>query len=248
MDYQALLKRFTHMSREIFGKNLIGIYLHGSAAMGCFNPTKSDLDLILVVAAPLTDDERKRFLQGLLALIPAAPAKGLELSIVLRSVCAPFVYPTPYEFHFSNSHLDLALRDPDAYIQKLRGTDKDLAAHFTIINHYGVTLYGEAREKVFGPVPRENYLDSLWYDIENAPGDILEDPVYVTLNLCRVLAFVREGLVLSKKAGGEWGLKNLPQYSGLISSALRAYAGGQLMPADPLAKDFAEKLLEMIQA
>jgi len=49
MIYEDLLFRFTEMSKKILGNNLVGIYLHGSAAMGCFNPKKSDLDLILIV-------------------------------------------------------------------------------------------------------------------------------------------------------------------------------------------------------
>ena len=44
-----LLNRFVEQSEEILQDNLTGIYLHGSAVMGCFNPAKSDLDLIVVV-------------------------------------------------------------------------------------------------------------------------------------------------------------------------------------------------------
>ena len=35
-----------------------------------------------------------------------APVKGIELSVVKEDVCNPFVYPTPYELHFSVAHLD----------------------------------------------------------------------------------------------------------------------------------------------
>jgi streptomycin 3"-adenylyltransferase len=35
--------------------------------------------------------------------------------------------------------------------------------------------------------------------------------MYLILNLARVLAFMKDGLVLSKREGGEWGLKNLPE-------------------------------------
>ena len=44
-----LLNEFVEKSKEILGDNLVGIYLHGSSVMGCFNPKKSDLDLIIVV-------------------------------------------------------------------------------------------------------------------------------------------------------------------------------------------------------
>ena len=48
MDYRLITDRLTEESRKIFGENLTGVYLHGSLAMGCFNPDKSDIDLIIV--------------------------------------------------------------------------------------------------------------------------------------------------------------------------------------------------------
>ena len=44
-----LINSYVSHSKEILGENLVGIYLHGSLAMGCFNPQKSDIDLIIVV-------------------------------------------------------------------------------------------------------------------------------------------------------------------------------------------------------
>ena len=35
-----LLKSFVAQSQNILGDNLVGIYLHGSAVMGCFNEKK----------------------------------------------------------------------------------------------------------------------------------------------------------------------------------------------------------------
>ena len=51
---ERLLQEFIIKSQEIIKDNLTGIYLHGSAVMGCFNPEKSDLDLIVVVNEPQT--------------------------------------------------------------------------------------------------------------------------------------------------------------------------------------------------
>lgn len=89
----------------------------------------------------------------------------------------------------------------------MKGTDKDLAAHFTIIKKYGIALYGMDIEKVFGNVPKEDYIDSIMCDIEEADEEILENPVYIILNLCRVAAFLKDGAITSKKQGGEWGNK-----------------------------------------
>ena len=58
-QFDSLISEFTERSQSILGDSLAGIYLHGSAVMGCFNPLKSDLDLIVVVSRPLTDPVKK---------------------------------------------------------------------------------------------------------------------------------------------------------------------------------------------
>ena len=44
---ENILTHFVEAAREAIGENLLGVYLHGSAAMGCFNPKSSDLDLLV---------------------------------------------------------------------------------------------------------------------------------------------------------------------------------------------------------
>jgi len=247
--YEDLLKKFISYSKEFFGNDLTGIYLHGSAIMGCFNPEKSDLDLLVVVKKKIPDEAKRQFMDMVMELNKQAPAKGLELSVVKEEVCNPFVYPTPFELHFSNAHLDWYQSNPQDYVEKMKGTDKDLAAHFTITYHRGMVLYGKEISEVFAPVPREAYLDSIWCDIENAREDIVENPMYLTLNLCRVLAYKKEGLIVSKKEGGEWGLKNIdrPEFQALITTALREYRDNEDMMFDEtIAKNFAEFMLEEI--
>ena len=48
--YQHILDRFVERSREILGGRLVGVYLHGSAAMGCFHGASGDLDLLAVIS------------------------------------------------------------------------------------------------------------------------------------------------------------------------------------------------------
>ena len=169
------------------------------------------------------------------------PAKGIEMSIVLREVCKPFVYPTPYELHFSAGHLKWYKDDPDDYICRMNGTDKDLAAHFTIINKRGKCLYGAPIEDVFAEVPSGDYMDSIWSDVEGAAEEIANYPMYLILNLTRVFAYREEELVLSKKEGGVWALNKLPmEYRPLILNALREYSGNTDVVYDQtLARNYA---------
>ena len=237
-----MISRFTEMTREILGAYLTGVYLHGSAALGCYQPAKSDLDFLVVVNTALPDSEKRRFLDNLLELDCECPGKGIEMSIVTEDVCNPFVYPTPFILHYSRMHTDWYRRDPEDYIRKMNGTDKDLAAHFTVIRYRGRCLYGRAIPEVFGEVPEEDYLDSIWNDVSGAEEEIAENPMCLILNLVRVLAY------LSKKEGGIWGLKTLPeQYWPLIRSALQEYEGRENVQYDrKLAENYATSMLDQI--
>lgn len=249
MLYQDLLDEIVDKSKIIFKENLTGIYLHGSLAMGCFNPNKSDIDLIIVIKNSITDIQKLQFMNHIVELNKIAPSKGIELSIVREEYCRNFLYPTPFELHFSNAHLQWFIDDPTDYIHKMNGIDKDLAAHFKIIKKYGVVLQGEAINDVFADVPKEDYIDSIWGDVEGAKEDILEEPIYVILNLCRVAAFLKNGFILSKKQGGEWALQNLStQYHTLISNAVQSYTLESRMDLDNLeAQKFADYMLQMIK-
>ena len=61
LEAYNLIDSFVEQSKEILKENLVGIYLHGSLAMGCFNPQKSDIDLIIVVNEPLSDIVKKEY-------------------------------------------------------------------------------------------------------------------------------------------------------------------------------------------
>jgi len=170
------------------------------------------------------------------------------MSVVLRRDCRPFIHPMPFELHFSNAHKARAAADLPAYCRDMHGVDPDLAAHVTVLRARGETLFGAEIGAVFGEVPRQAYVDSLLYDIASAEADVTDNPVYVTLNLCRVLAYLAEGAVLSKREGGEWGLTHLPEeYHPLLQGALAAYGGKTLPEGLPLAP-FAREMLGRIRA
>ena len=248
MEANAILERIRLEYERILGGNLAGIYVHGSLAFGCYNAAVSDIDFIVAVNEPPTQEEKCALIRVLLELDPVCPKKGLEMSVVLAKYCLEFVYPTPYELHFSVTHKARAVADIAEYCRTMNGTDKDLAAHFTVIRAVGYELCGTPVGTMFGEVPREAYIDSLFYDIGGAVEDIADAPVYVTLNLCRVIAYLQSGVVMSKKQGGEWGICHLPKrYHAVISSALAAYTRVGSATADArLSREFAKYAMEVI--
>lgn len=248
-QYGELLYDFVDATCKAFGDNLVGIYLHGSAAMGCFNPASGDIDLIVVIKDALDFDKRCTYIDDMVRLNARAPKKGLEVSVVRREVCDPFVYPTPFEFHFSPMYLDACVNAPDEYARSVGHSDPDLAAHFTVIRERGRVLLGEGIPAVFGEVDGKYYMDSIWTDVSGSESDILSEPVYIVLNLARVLAYTREGLVLSKAEGGKWALGNLPdEFMPVVEGALCEYGGKNRMDADAAAlTEYARYMLGAIR-
>ena len=72
--------------------------------------------------------------------------------------------------------------------------------------------------------------------------------MYLTLNLARVLAYKEQGLILSKKEGGEWADQHLPKaYRELVEMALKEYTQGIPISCDPeQAGKYARYMLDRI--
>ena len=117
-----------------------------------------------------------------------------------------------------------------------------------LIRDRGICLYGMPINEAFGEVPEQDYLDSIWHDVSRAEEEITGNPMYLILNLARVLGYLRKKRVFSKKEGGTWGLKNLPErYRPLIQAALDEYENGNEVQYDTvLARDYADYMLRQI--
>lgn len=226
MKEELILEQIEAEAGTIFQDCLVGVYVHGSLAFGCFHWEKSDLDFIVVTRTVPALEQKAAFIQALLRMDKDCPPKGLEMSVVLEQHCKNFEYPTPFELHFSNCH-KAECSSPQAikgYCERMKGTDYDLAAHFTVIRETGLVLCGREIPQVFGEVPREAYLDSLQRDLRDAEKEGFANPMDYILNLCRVLAYMRKDYILSKEQGGVWGLKHLPgEYRAVIQAALDCY-------------------------
>ncbi len=247
MTAKELLEKISEEYSAILGEKLVGIYVHGSLAFGCYNQKTSDMDFIAVANEPLVQDEKTALIKVLLGLEKYAPEKGFEMSVVLSEHCKDFVYPTPFELHYSAAYRDDALNDNEGFAERMHGKDYDLAAHFTVIREVGFALCGNEISEVFSEVPREHYLDSIMRDIGDAADYIEYNPLYYILNLCRALAYKRGAGVLSKEQGAQWAGVNIPPvFAAVTNEALNCYKTGGAFPDDLPITAFAEYMLNEI--
>lgn len=223
LDYKEIMDRLTTAYQRALSDNFVGMYVHGSIAMGCFNPLTSDIDYICIVNEEPDDAQKKLILDATLEMDAYAPQKGLEMHIMRLRDCIAPRHPAYFCLHYSRAHTHSVLNDPQEYIARMKGFDPDLGGHLTIMHACGVRWAGPPVADVFGPVPKEMYLESILEDVLSDCGD----EIYRICNLCRVWGYLAEGLVLSKRTGPEWALRHETDHRETIREALACYNEGR---------------------
>jgi predicted nucleotidyltransferase len=206
---------------SILRDNLIGIYLYGSLAMGCFNPESSDVDTILVVKKRSSQEQRKEIIEYLKGV--CSKDRRIELNIVCEDVVRNPRYPLLVDLHFEYW---------GGIFENER--DKEILSNLYTTRERGFCVWGVPISEIFSRIPARYHLKSVTEDIIHTRKHLRDKPdsigynvtVYWVLSSCRILAFIREGKVLSKLEGGQWGVINLPRgYHSLIKQALSVYRG-----------------------
>lgn len=59
-DVKDCLKTLQSQYSAILSTNLVGMYVHGSIAMNCFNPKSSDIDVLVVVKDQLPVETKQK--------------------------------------------------------------------------------------------------------------------------------------------------------------------------------------------
>ncbi|MCD6083278.1 DUF4111 domain-containing protein [Candidatus Aerophobetes bacterium] len=250
-EIKNLLDSIVENFRLTLKDNLVGVYLHGSLAMGCFNFKSGDIDFLVVVKDKMDVETKKRIINFILELSRSkyVPPKGFEFSVILQRYLKDFVYPTPFELHYSKIwRKDYELGKVD-YTKE--NEDPDLAAHITVTLNRGICLYGEPIRQIFSPITEKCYIESMLYDVKDIKDNIFKDPIYGILNLCRVLYYLREKFVSSKYEAGIWALENLPEkFKDLIDKALLSYKEGMEVEWDneEELQKFSNYMLKRINA
>lgn len=240
MDHKLLLNNLTARYKEILGENYVGLYVHGSLCMSGFNPKKSDIDYIIVCKSVPSDAVKRSIVDATMAFAHLAPAKGLEMHLMLVEDCKNFAYPPHFELHWSGAHVENYLKNPVGYVSWMKGGDPDLGAHLMVMHQRGLAWDGPNVSEIFGPVPREAYLESILSDAEWSDDDCM----YAVLNRCRTMGYIKTGKVMSKHEGAVWAMENAaPEYREMIRDALDCCETDRIMQPTDAARRFFEEAL-----
>lgn len=198
---------------DILHDDLAGIYIHGSLALGGFNPKSSDIDLLAVTKKAMTAAAKRKLAK--LFLEWSNSPFPVEISFLNMNQLKVWKHPCTYDFHYSEfwreRYANELLSGSNKYLNDHVHYDADLAAHIMITKHSGICVYGQSIDEIFPNVPPADYLSSIMSDFKDCLENILIAPIYCTLNLIRVYWYIKEGVISSKQAAGEWGFSTFPQ-------------------------------------
>ncbi|MFN5059513.1 MAG: aminoglycoside adenylyltransferase domain-containing protein [Chloroflexota bacterium] len=238
--------RLVHSLCMIVGDD-IAVLVHGSVALGDYQPGRSDLDVLVFCDGAATKRQHVALATAMLD-ISGLPAP-IELSVIDRALLNEWVHPAPFYFHYSEDWREstrAALAD-DTHIWEHERTDADLSAHMVIAHHHGIMVYGDAIVPL--PTPQQA-LAAVWYDIASAETQVDEAPDYVILNLCRTIRWLEHGEVHSKGSGGTAMVPELTEPARSVVVCMCALRRGEeiTMPDADVLRQVARMLLGRIHA
>lgn len=99
----AQTERVLRLVTELLGDDALGAYEHGSAVLGGVRPT-SDVDILVITGRLATLAEKRRLVEGLMAISAPFPHPGpehcVEVTVVAQPQVRPWRYPSSFDLQY----------------------------------------------------------------------------------------------------------------------------------------------------
>ncbi len=214
----SYLRELVRRVENALSERLIGVWLVGSAALGDFDPRRSDLDVQAIAVERLPEAELTSLATDLSHESLPCPARALEFVLYARD----------------------GLTDPDGPAFQLNlNTGSEMSSHIgldpraerrfwfvvdvAIARGNAVPVVGPPAAAAWPELPRAMVAMALrealeWYAAEDGSG------VGALLAACRSLAWATDGVWRSKRDAAEWARGRIPEESVDIALASREQA------------------------
>lgn len=210
-ETRRVLIRHTESLIEILGDGLVGIYLHGSLARGCYHPTTSDIDTIVVLKDRCKEPDTPAILK-----VHQDAGIPIDAVFVTESQINTDRFPTPVEF--------LVKPISDSEIFHLPEGSKDFLLQRQDAYETGAALAGPTTSKMMRPVPWPLLAESLNYLLPHIVPHFKNS----MLMLCRIAYAWTFHKLCSKREAGEWASDVFgADWKPFIEAALADYANGK---------------------
>jgi predicted nucleotidyltransferase len=201
---------------QVFGEQLVGLYVYGSLALGGFDASVSDIDLLAALTHDVTDDEfdTLRAFHGGFVRDHRAWDDRIEVAYVSVAALTSF----------KERPSRIAVISPGEPLHFVEA-GHDWLVEWYLVRESDLPLIGPSPRDLIPPVSKEEFLEAIRvYAHEVATrADRARDrktQAYVVLTMCRALYAHQVGEHAAKGAAGLWAQRELPEWGGLIRDAL----------------------------
>lgn len=213
--------------REILGKDLLGMYLYGSAITGGLEKY-SDIDLFVVSNRATTDEEKNKLMADLLkisGIYMKSDKLPIEITIVEKSEVNPWKYPPKFDFQYGEW---LREQFEQGNIESCKAKEMpDLAILITQTLLASQTLVGASPDQLLCAVPYKDFMTAMADGLPGLMSELTDDTRNVLLTLARVWSTVETDEIRSKPAAADWSIKRLPEKHCPIMRRAKAICTGK---------------------
>lgn len=215
-EIHRLLESLLSRIRNTLQDRLVGLYLYGSLTTDDFDPESSDIDLLAATSSDVTSTEFEALRAMHLDFARDNPGWDDRIDVQYLSVAAlrsfrsertPMAWITPGEpFHMTE-------------------VGREWLMNWYAVREQGVALFGPPAEALIAPITREEFAECVRGYVAELDARMKGEPdrkeqSHAILTVCRALRLHRTGESISKRQAALWAQGELPQWSGLIQSAL----------------------------
>jgi predicted nucleotidyltransferase len=237
LDCDSVLRRLVE-GLQAMVPSCLGGFLHGSSGRSRLRP-QSDVDVLVVTEAPLSDGERSGLTTLLLELSgryprTAAGGRPIELTVVVRSEVHPWRYPPRCELQYGEwlrTEIE-AGRPLEPFVAP------DLAILVSMVLQCDAPIFGPTPSDLLVPVPTGDVLRATIAAVPALLDDLEHDTANVLLTLVRAWHTCVTRALVSKDEAAAWAVRQTPEEVGaVVSRALAAYLDGTVHRWDAVSDD-----------
>jgi hypothetical protein len=215
-EINELLADLVAQMQAVLGQKLVGVYLYGSLVWGDFDRESSDIDLVVAVSADLDEQEFDALDQMQRGFVEQYSFWEGRIEIAYISTAALQT--------FKSHNSQIAVISPGEPFH-IKESDPGWLMNWYMVQEQGRILFGPPPATLIDPISRSEFIQTVkrhadrwgeWvHDSRNRPSQ-----AYAILTMCRALYTGMHGTQVSKRKAAVWAAHELPEWAGLINSAL----------------------------
>jgi Domain of unknown function (DUF4111) len=203
---------------------VLGAYLYGSALAGGLRP-RSDLDVLVLARRRAATEEKRRLVEGLLA-VSSQGGRPVEVTVVAEPDVKPWRYPPRFDLQFGEWHRSALERGE---VEPLEATmNPDVALLLTMVLQASRPLLGPPASEVIDPVPPGDLTRAMLHGVDEVMPGLVDDTRNSVLTLARIWLTVEMGEIGPKDRAADWALERLPpEHCPVLARARAIYLGDE---------------------